>query len=41
MWAKKISQYYKIGIWNQVMVKNAVMKGKISMDEYRIIVYGE
>ena len=41
MWVKKISQYYKMGIWNQLMVKNAVIKGKISMDEYNAIICGK
>lgn len=38
MWFEKIKQYYKSGIWNQKMVENAVEKGKITPQEYGIIV---
>ena len=37
MWAKKIERYYQIGAWNEVMVHNAVTKGKITPEEYKQI----
>ena len=37
MWFQKIKLYYEGGLWNKEMVKNAVVKGKITADEYEII----
>lgn len=33
MWFEKIKRYYKLGIWNCAMVKNAVIKHKITEAE--------
>jgi len=32
-----IKKYYSIGAWNKTRVKNAVVKGWITQEEYRII----
>lgn len=37
MWYQKIKDYYDKKLWNIEMVKNAVVKGKITADEYEII----
>ncbi len=37
MWFDKIKRYYDIGAWNKAMVRNAVLKGKITADEYEAI----
>lgn len=37
MWFEKIKRYYDAGIWNRKMVQNAVIKGKISLEEYQLI----
>lgn len=37
MWYQKIKYYYDNGLWNDEMVKNAVIKGKITPDEYKEI----
>lgn len=37
MWYQKIKEYYDKGLWNDEMVKNAVIKGKITQDEYKEI----
>lgn len=34
MWFEKIKKYYQDGLWTKVMVRNAVIKGKITADEY-------
>ena len=35
--AKKIKYYYDYGFWNKVMVRNAVVKGKITEEEFKEI----
>jgi uncharacterized XkdX family phage protein len=35
---EKIKQYYNDGLWTKEWVRNAVVKGKITKDEYREIV---
>ena len=37
MWYQKIKEYYDKGLWNDEMVRNAVIKGKITQDEYKEI----
>lgn len=34
---EKIKKYYDYGTWNKTMVRNAVVKGKITEDEYEKI----
>ncbi len=34
---QKIKKWYEDGMWVKEMVKNAVIKGKITEDEYKII----
>ena len=34
MWFEKIKKYYQDGLWTKVMVRNAVVKGKITADEF-------
>ena len=34
---KKIREYYNLGLWDEKKVRNAVVKGKITPDEFRII----
>lgn len=34
---EKVKAYYDAGLWNKVMVKNAVKKGWITAAEYKII----
>jgi uncharacterized XkdX family phage protein len=34
MWFEKIKKYYQDGLWTKAMVRNAVVKGKITADEY-------
>lgn len=34
---EKVKRYYDSGLWNKVMVKNAVRKGWITAEEYQII----
>jgi uncharacterized XkdX family phage protein len=36
-WYKKIQEWYEAGYWITEMVKNAVVKGKITADEYKTI----
>ena len=36
-WYQKIKAYYTAGLWTLSMVKNAVIKGKITTDEYKEI----
>lgn len=31
---EKIKKYYDDGLWNKEMVRNAVIKGKITPEEY-------
>lgn len=33
----KVKHYYDAGIWNKAMVRNAVMKGWITAEEYEEI----
>ena len=35
---EKVKKYYDSGFWNKKMVKNAVIKGWITEDEYEEIV---
>ena len=35
---EKIKAWYKFGMWTKEMVRNAVVKGKLTEDEYREIV---
>ena len=37
MWYQKIKGYYEKNLWNDEMVRNAVIKGKITQDEYKEI----
>lgn len=34
---EKIKEYYQSGLWSKAWVRNAVVKGKITADEYREI----
>ena len=34
MWFEKIKKYYQDGLWTKAMVRNAVIKGKITADEF-------
>lgn len=36
-WYTKIKGWYKAGWWTKKMVKNAVVKAKITADEYKTI----
>lgn len=36
-WYSKIKGWYEAGYWTLTMVKNAVIKGKITADEYKEI----
>lgn len=31
---EKIKAWYELGVWNEERVRNAVIKGKITADEY-------
>ena len=33
----KVKRYYDAGLWNRTMVRNAVIKGWITAEEYQII----
>ena len=35
---EKIKQYYSDGLWTKEWVRNAVVKGKITAEEYELIV---
>ena len=35
---EKIKKWYEQGLWTTEMVRNAVIKGKLTEDEYREIV---
>lgn len=35
---EKIKAWYKFGLWTKEMVRNAVIKGKLTEEEYREIV---
>ena len=37
MWFQKIKDYYDKKLWNLEMVKNAVVKGKITPEQYKEI----
>lgn len=37
-WYTKIKWWYEAGWWTKKMVKNAVVKAKITTDEYKTIV---
>ena len=34
---EKVKRYYDFGLWNKVMVKNAVKKDWITAEEYQLI----
>ena len=34
---EKVKKYYDSGLWNKKMVRNAVVKGWITAEEYTII----
>lgn len=34
---QKIKKYYEAGLWNKEMVANAVVKGKITAEQYKEI----
>lgn len=34
---EKVKRYYDSGLWNKTMVRNAVVKGWITAEEYTII----
>lgn len=34
---EKIKYYYDNGLWTKAMVANAVVKGKITAEEYKLI----
>ena len=36
-WFKKIKEWYEAGYWTTGMVRNAVVKGKITADEFKEI----
>lgn len=38
---EKIKKYYDNGLWNKVMVRNIVLKGIITEDEYFDITFEE
>lgn len=35
---ERIEKWYKMGLWTKGMVRSAVVKGKLTEDEYREIV---
>lgn len=37
MWFKRIQGYYNDNLWTKEQVKMAVVKGKITEDEYKVI----
>lgn len=37
---EKLKAYYRRGLWNEAMLKNAVAKGRITEEEYSGIVNG-
>lgn len=34
---EKIKKYYEEGLWTKEMVRNAVKKGKITVEQYKLI----
>lgn len=34
---EKVKRYFDSGLWNKVMVRNAVKKGWITAEEYQLI----
>lgn len=36
-WFDKIKDFYDRGLWTKEMVRNAVVKGKITAEEYEVI----
>ena len=36
-WYDKVKQYYDWGLWTAEMVRNAVVKGKITPEQYKEI----
>lgn len=36
-WNEKIKGYYDKGLWSKDMVKNSVVKGKITAEEHKLI----
>jgi uncharacterized XkdX family phage protein len=37
-WYEKIKYYYELGLWNITMVRNAVLKEKITPEQYKEII---
>lgn len=37
MWFDKLNKYFESGLWSEEMIANAVVKGKITEDEYQQI----
>lgn len=37
-WYERIQKWYRLGLWTVDMVLNAVNKGKITAEQYNIIV---
>ena len=35
---ERIEKWYKMGLWTEEMVRNAVIKGKLTEEEYQEIV---
>ena len=36
-WFDRIKDFYDRGLWTKEMVRNAVVKGKITVEEYELI----
>jgi uncharacterized XkdX family phage protein len=36
-WFKKIKNYYKLGLWSIEQVRNAVIAGKITAEQFELI----
>lgn len=36
-WFEKIKKYYEDGLWTKEMVRNAVVKGKITPAQYTLV----
>ena len=37
LFAAKVKEYYERGLWTEARVKNAVVKGAITADEFKAI----
>ena len=35
--AERVREYYDLGLWDEVRVRNAVEKGAITAEEYKVI----